>query len=361
MTSKAKKRLSIASIAIFAGMLIAHVGFTVAWYNGSSNLAVYNMGISLAEKDLEISTDNITFKDSLSNHDLEDWIPNGYSPMSSAFSDEWLSQKSTIPQFTSVYTDVAPEKLAYTSVDDFAISNEGYFQKDLYLRCDSYARVSIDMEKTIIEPNEQRNIAIAERLQKKVYKDQTIEEIVEHLNSIKDSIRFSILVLNDTGFEVTDKDYQYQIFDPNKQGTTSLGGILDIDLDGYYDSFEGKEVIYGEVENADSDHLSYLNALENDEGDTSSGGCFIAAHQKNVQPLDLASSISNGLSIKEEKSLSLDEVDQFSFELQENVSKKIILSVYIEGWDKDSVNYTMYSSFTTDICFKLSTKGKGGN
>ena len=57
--------------------------------------------------------------------------------------------------------------------------------------------------------------------------------------------------------------------------------------------------------------------------------------------------------INEEKSLSLSELDQFEMTLQPDVSKKIVLSLYIEGWDTDSVNYTMFSRFLTGVSFKL--------
>lgn len=355
-----KKRLSIAAIALCGAMLIAHIGFTVAWYNGSSSLAIYDFNIQLADKELDISTDDEEFKPELSREDLEEWIPKKYRPVSTAFSNEWLNQKSETPQFTSGYS-TEPEKQILTSPEDVMIMNEGFFRKDLYLRCDSYAKVSLDMERSYIKADTETNLKTAEKLHNKVYKDQSVEEIADHLNQIEKSLRFSILVLNDHGQEVKEEDYKYQIFDPYKNGSTNLGGVLDADLNGFYDSYQGKEVIYGEVENASSETLSYLDANTNDVEPSNSNSCFEAHHQKNVQPLDIASSVSKGMSIKEEQSLSFDQFDQFSFTLQENISKKIILCLYIEGWDTDSVNYTMYSSFLTSICFKLADGGNGGN
>lgn len=357
-----KKRLSIAAIAVCGAMLIAHIGFTVAWYNGSSSLAVYNFDITLADKELDISTDNEEFKPELTREDLEEWIPKRYRPVSSAFSDEWLDQKSEQPQFTSFYYG-EPEKLAYNSFTDVGVVNEGYFQKELYLRCDSYAKVSIDMERSYVKSDTETNKKTAEKLHDRVYPNKSVEEIEGNLNDIEKSLRFSLLVLNDTGKEVGD-DYNYQIFDPFKNGSTNLGGVLDTDLNGYYDSYKGKEVIYGEVALPEGDStLVHGNAIneEGDLGPSNSSDCFVANHQKNVQPLDIASSVSNGMSIKEEEALSRDHFEDFSFTLQENVSKKIVLSIYIEGWDRDNVNYTMYSSFLTSICFKLADSGNGGN
>ena len=67
------------------------------------------------------------------------------------------------------------------------------------------------------------------------------------------------------------------------------------------------------------------------------------------------------MNIVEEHSLSLEELNQFTFTLQADLSKKIVLSLYIEGWDQDSVNYTMFSRFVTGISFKLAGGGNGGN
>lgn len=359
MKDKSKKRLLAAGIALTGAMLVASVGFTVAWYNGSSNLAIYNFDITLANKELTISTDNIEFKDHLTEEDVADAIPEKYRPVSSAFSQNWLDQKATTPQFTSGYTGNDPEKVDMTSSNDVGIMNQGFFQKELYLKCTSLAKVTLDVENTYINADKAANAAIASKLQRKVYPDMTVEQVEDYLNRIEDSLRFSILVLNDTGSEVKDEDYKYTIVDPHKNGTTKLGGILDTDLDGYYDSYDGKEIIYGDVSN--SSEAMWGDARSADEGNKGTNSCFDAAHRQGVQPLDYEESKNRGMLINEEKTLSLEELNQFTLTLQADVSKKIVLSLYIEGWDQDSVNYTMFSRFVTGISFKLADGGNGGN
>ena len=185
----------------------------------------------------------------------------------------------------------------------------------------------------------------------------SVEQIEAKLNRIEDSIRLSILVLNDTGKEIND-DYQYVIVDPHKDGTTNLGGILDIDGDGYYDSVNGKEVIYGDV--LDSSKAIWKEDVRSEDlGNIGTHSCFDAAHKKGVHELDFEK--SKDMNIVEEHSLSLEELNQFTFTLQADLSKKIVLSLYIEGWDKDSVDYTMYSHFITSLGFKLVDGGSGGN
>ena len=80
-----------------------------------------------------------------------------------------------------------------------------------------------------------------------------------------------------------------------------------------------------------------------------------------MQPIDFEKSETSGMKILEEQSYSLEDAHKFSFPLQADVSKKIVLSLSIEGWDKDSVNYTMFSRFLTSISFKLADGGNGGN
>ena len=367
MNDKTRIRLAVTGIVLMGAMLITSASFTIAWYNGSAHLAVSNFDISVADKNLSVSVDNENFSDELLYADIKDAIPEKYSPVSSAFSNEWLDKKSEAPQFTEGYNE--PNSLSMTSIDKVALATDGYFQKELYIKCDTRTKVTLDTEKTFVNADKEKNVTVAKKLYKwnqknnndTPYKDMSEAEIASKLNRIEDSLRFSILILNDTGSDVKDEEYQYTIFDPHKNGTTQLGGILDTDSNGYYDSLNGKEVIYGEVENANIDTLSYRDANIVDEGVNKVDNCFVAAHEKNVQPLDMASSISKGMSIKEEKALSLAEAKEFSFSLQAEISKKIVLSLYIEGWDRDSVNYTMFSCFVTSLGFKIYDNGNGGN
>ena len=359
MNDKTKKRLAAFGIALTSAMLVAHVGFTIAWYNGSSNLAVYNFDIALANKELTISTDNVNFKDHLTSEDVKDAIPEKYRPVSSSFSNNWIAQKATLPQFTSGYGE--PSTFNMTSFSDVTVRNDGTFRKELYLKCSSYAKVALDAENTFVRADEEANRSIASKLQRKLYRDKTVEEVVELLNDIENSLRFSILVLNDDGQDIDDNQYQYKIIDPHKNGSTKLGGLLDNDLDGYYDFYNGKEVIYGEVNNANDTTLVYQSATIDDVGPSNTNSCFEANHKNDIEQLDLEASRAKGMDIVEEQSLSLNELDNFTFELQPDLSKKIVLSLYIEGWDRDSVNYTMFSRFVTGISFKLADGGNGGN
>lgn len=348
MEIKNKKRLAAFGIALTGVLLVAHVGFTVAWYNGSSNLAIYNFDIKLANKELKISVDDVTFSDHLTNDDIKDAIPDKYKPVSSAFSNNWMNQHANVPQFTLGY-DSKPTSEDMTSFREDAIATNGFFRKDLYLTCTSGSYVTLDSDFTYVNADREANRSIASKLQRKVeeYRDMTIDQIEDYLNSIENSLRFSILVLDENP-----EENKYQIFDPHKNGITKLGGLLDTDMDDYYDSFNGKEVIYGDVEDS-SKAIWSDNEQPADQGNKGTNSCFDAAHKQGIHTLDFEESKTNGMIIKEEQSLSLSELNQFKFFVSDTESTHIVLSLYIEGWDTDSVNYTMFSRFVTAICFKL--------
>ena len=364
MNKKTKKRLAAAGIALIGVMLASHVAFTVAWYNGSSQLAVNSFDIAIKDKNIHISLDNENFKDELDKDDIKDAIPDKYRPVSSAFSSKWLDQKADTPQFVGGYTRPFGQKM--NSIDDVKIMDkgEGFFQQVLYIKSDAYAKITLDPKQTYINANRYGNELIADKVRNKMYPNLSHEEMVEQLNRIEDSLRFSILVLNDSDKEETGEDYQYAIIDPHKRENevTKLGGILDADGDGFYDYVEddNKEVIYGDVELENDDSLVYEGVGSND-GDFDTNSCFRAAHKNGVQLLDFEKSKAKGMNIKEEQSLSLEDVNQFTFTLQAGVSKKIVLSQYIEGWDLDSDNYTMFSRFVSSICFKVYDGKNGGN
>ena len=60
------------------------------------------------------------------------------------------------------------------------------------------------------------------------------------------------------------------------------------------------------------------------------------------------------MEIVKEDSLSLSEVeDKFFVSLNAGEFKEIVLTIYMEGWDKDCVNSHMGGSFGMDLQFKV--------
>lgn len=351
-----KKRLAAFGIVTCGALLIYSAAFTLAWYTGSSNLGVNDFEIKMSGKELEISHDNINWKNSLTAEDLGIADPLTYKPVSSAFSYDWMSRKETAPKFVDGYPQ---DNHAYnlTSLDYAHVANGGYLSTEIYVKCTAAASISFDPDVTKVMADEQENQIVANKLAEK-YPDLTTEDILSNLNQVRKSLRFSILVLNDTDKEASDpnylEDYDYFIVDPYKENDTYLGGLLDNDLDGYFDSFGGKEVLYGEVRNANDGTMVYTPNSSSASPSTSHS-CFDASHKEGVEKLDIDASSLNGMEIAKEGSLSLADATEMRIPLKANVSKRLILSVYMEGWDTDNVAYTMYSRFISIFGFTLTS------
>ena len=364
-----KRKLAIASIALTSAMLVASVSLTIAWYNGSGDMSLNNIKITLRDRQLDISDDNIEWKDKLDEDDLDE--VKYFHPVSSMFSDTWLNQKKTRPVFKEGYS--SPYKTTYCQESDNADAVEGFFSQMLYLRCDTDSEVTVDSEKTAINQDE-----ITENLNREVahkfylegrYGALSEEQILEKINDVVSSLRISILVLDEVTNEgesseeeyltATNDDYQYAIINPNKKSDTYLGGVLDSNLDGYYDSYDNKEVLFGEVDNVSEETLVYDEPITTEDTSSfspyASWSVFEATTKQGVRPLNLEESAKAGLTIKKENSLSLNEVEsEFSFQLRAHVAKRIVISWYVEGWDLACTNLTMYANFHLNLAFKLS-------
>ena len=351
-----KKRLAIAGIVLSSALLVVSTAFTVAWYDGSSHLGLSDINISFSSKsEVVISTDNEHFKDRLGQSDLNE--VHRFAPITSAFSnvEDWLTKKEVKPTFLNSYYP-KPKRQLMTSEYDLTVASSGYLSQDLYFLSSTEATITLDKEETFIQANHEKNVAQAKELKKnnQEYSSLDEEEIVRRLDSVTNSLRLSILVLNDTGSEINPEEYKYTIIDPHKDGVTRFGGLLDGDGNGFYDSYNGKEVLFGQCESTDSLDDHYQEASANDKL-VENGNVFNAGTQAGVRHLDVEAAINAGdLTIAEENSISLSDVEEnFKFSIHSDVSKKIVLSLYQEGWDKDNTDFARYSHFNMNLSWKM--------
>ena len=274
-------------------LAVASVSMSVAWFFASRTLYVNSINITIdTDRDLKISeSKDDHYVDRIDHNDKD---ANGsFMPLTSAHSSEWTSQRKDSPIFydESGCSDIE-DYVSYRAVED----GYGYFSKKFYLLSDDdvYVTISSDESKTYFEKNEEYNEPFAkskahEIKQLKNSYDQvketylnlkeqsetnpgsvdpaelkkaetdfmladkeletylerhrylTNEElelneealqdiILNRLNKVADAMRFSILIKDG-------EEYSYTIIDPNKNGTTLLGGILDNSVDQYYDSY----------------------------------------------------------------------------------------------------------------------------
>ena len=355
-----KNKIILASLIGVIALSTASI--TLAWYSNSNLLNIDDVIVEIkSERSLKISTssdiESFDREDpsSLSKADFHD-VP-VYIPTSSMYKDNWMSVSSLNPTFY----DSSNSLVSKDGVPFLRESNNGFLSQELYILAeDDDVYVTLDGLNTSLRANTLFNIAHAHSMKEQYpekYANYTEEEIATRLDELVKAMRFSILVTDDDN-----NDYQYAVIDPNfNEEVVYLGGALDNSISGYYDCYspngsERLETIYGEVNNREK-------AVYDDEQDKDSvligeKSAFNARHEAGVKRFNLEKSLENGLEIAKEERLSLDDFKEgekptFYFPVYMGVPKRIVLSIYIEGWDLDSVNYTMGASFIADIAFRI--------
>lgn len=352
-----KKRIVLTSIIGMAAIATLSVSLTWAWYASSDHLQVDSFDIDMngnVQLLLSTSKELDTFKQKLTNEDLVKEENFALAPVSSMYKDEWFAEKASDPLFYDCSTAVSEEGTLIKEV-----ARSGYFSKKIYLlsnTVDYYA--TLDASQCAFNANETANFLRAQDMHNQ-YKDATVEQIAESLNSLKGCLRMSILV-NSEDY------YRYYIIDPYKQENEQVlfGGTLDNDADGYYDYYvengQKREYIYGEVENRDD--ARYIDPVDPhgivdriDSRGNFYGNSFIAKNRIDTYTFDKEN--STDLRIASEDSYALSDADDINTEIlipcHPNEPTEITVSIYLEGWDKACVNQTMGACFDTNISFKL--------
>lgn len=337
-------------------LCVATVSMSIAWYATSTQVRLEAIEMTVdCDRDLKISTSRDgEYVEKLETGDFPE--VGLFAPVTSAHSSRWRDTKADMPVFYDETKSSIHETANLT-----APAFEGYFSQKLYLKSDDDIFVTIDPAKTKIDPHPDN-----EDYAKKLYdeyqegmdddlKALTKEEIKGRLDKIVEAMRFSILI-------PSEKDYDYAIIDPHKTEETLYGGLLDNDIDRYYDYYLKEsdhlyyERVYGEytgvpvyddAKGTDSD-LKYPSEDPN---------AFNAKHKADVKLFNYDDSVANGFEFKTEQSIDLkdfeNEVKPFRIPVYRNQPQEIVLSIYIEGWDLDSINHTKGATFISDLTFKI--------
>ena len=371
-----KRKIIISTLTGTIALAALSISLTLAWYGASDRLNVENLEVSVQAKgNLKVSTspNHESFVEDLTNKELnnlsDDFL---FAPVSTMHKKNWMDQKAAVPEF---YDSSAKEVLSsgepYLEKAEF-----GFFQRDIYLyttMSNQFATLDLSDEAdggSFFKTGD--NFARAQDLYNKYHQVWGLElsEIQDKLDSLINCLRVSIL-LNQG------EDYHYYIIDPTKNegDVTYLGGRLDNDKNNYFDSYQDlnhlhKEVIYGEVNDrslieyddpVDPDFKDNKDPAAVDEASHFLNNSFVADSKPSVYTYNKDKSKENGFEIAKEDSLSLEKLktDDTSLliPLVSGEPTKIVLSIYLEGWDLDCINATMGASFNTKLSFKL----KGGN
>ena len=349
-----KRRLVISLILGTVALSVISLSASLAWYASSDRLLINTIDLDLRTDEsvgLYISTkiDKDSFKDRLKTADLNK--VKEFAPTSSMFHDNWINTKNDVPEFYGL-----TEHDIY-GIPDFAKpSSEGFYQQKLYLLNNIDYYVTLDAEQTFITSDKTANNLRAQALASDV-PEFTTDEIEEKLNKLENSMRFSILV-NTPDF------YRYYIIDPNKDENkvTYYAGRLDVNADDYYDTFNGKEILYGQVENREAiaydspEDPSFTKPFKETKNEFF-GNAFDGKYDKSAYAYNEQNSLQAGVKYKQEPSISLEEIasddNPLLIPCYNGVPTEIVLSIYLEGWDLDCYNSTMGASFNAQLSFKL--------
>ena len=377
-------------LTLYIGVIalaVASVSMSVAWFAASRVLHVNSINITIdTDRDLKISLS----KDGgfVEHIDHTEKDSNGlFMPLTSAHSSLWTSERKDSP----VFYDESNCSESELFIPYRPVSNGyGYFIEKYYLLADDDVYITIDPDKTHIEANTTYNSSYADELvgffkefrgnyladpekyqeeaknlhyvrldeldlDKPELDEQALyDKLYTRLNNVAKAMRYSILIKDG-------EEYSYTIIDPNKEGDTLFGGILDNSVDQYYDSYlkdnttDWYERVYGEVSGVPvyDEPIAQDSAFTN-PNDVSSA--FNARHKKGVKLFNLDKSLENGFEIAKEPSYGLDDFRgqvKYHFPVYMDTPKEIIVCVYLEGWDLDSVNFTMKATFNADLAFKI--------
>ncbi len=341
------KRVTVLFLASAIAFSSLALSFSLAWYSQGRNLEVDNLIMRVeTETDLLISPsgEEGTFVDSLTRENLNQVA--AFIPVTSMDSASWINT-SDQPVFYDCTNSLVP-----SSGNPFVdVANYGFFRQTLYLYSNRSVTVSVDGESSFLEANEEANAAYAKTLAAQ-FPSKTEETYLEELNSLEKAMRISLFVPNQR---------TYSIIDPCKEGDTYYGGILDNSKNRYYDSYgkdgERYEAVYGSVN--DRSLILYDAPSHGDIMTEGEYTAFNANHQAGVHLYDPEASAANGFQIEKENACSWLDLEKpfrqnpVEIPLNAYTPTPVVVSIYLEGWDRESVNSTMGGNFTAQLDFKI--------
>ena len=344
MNDKRRKRFIIAIILGVISIGITSLSFSYAWYASSSRAEVSGVDISIrSERNLVISpTRDGEYKSELKYQELNE--SSLFDPCSTMYKGDWMNKKPDYPEFYR-YDMPFVDKNGKPS---HSLAEKGLYTQELFLKVDDNAYITLDKDMFKLRANTEKNKARAEFI-KSQYPNLTVEEITERLNTLERCMRVSILVPDED-------DYKFYIIDPYKDGITYYGGREDLEKTGYYSYYIRNSVMYetvfGEVNNRDK--IIYGETSQVDSELIGEETSFNARTKANVHPFDYQASIDNGMEIVPENSVTLEEVEEeVIIPMYHEEPKRIVVSIYMEGWDLDCTNAHMGGSFDVEFGFKI--------
>jgi hypothetical protein len=315
---------------------------TVAWFDISNNLIVNNLSLSFSDDPgikIAFSKDGQLYSDAnqeVLKNEAGVNTSASLSVLTSAFQSEWLNDKT-------IFDDTMPILRSGPDLGN-KIASSGFIQLPLYFVSSQDGYIYLD-KTTTFSANDEAN--------EKSARHYNVSQ--ESLDKIEGCSRVSFY----------SEDYGFKIYEPNAKtpSKTLLGGRLDLNpFDGYFDynSNSKREELFGEY-NRDEATLFYGLATTEDSTFEGNNDCFHAATKAGIAPLDIETSIAKGdLKIAQETTHVLSELtapeDGQSVGMPITYCyawepKKVIVTIYVEGWDFDTVTAIAQASFDFKLVF----------
>jgi hypothetical protein len=329
---------------------------TYAWYRLADLLIVDNIAIQYSgSQDFKIgmkdSIGSIVYPNYGDSNDqiLDNSVLKQYSdftgtealkPVSGMYQDLWQNSstafQTTVPTFRTGFFGATNTRQA-----DLA-ARSSYLQFEFYFYCDRDVYVFL-ADSTTLTANHDDNQTIA----------NSTGLSVDDLDKVAQCSRVSFY-----------SDLGYTIWEPNvaKSTETPYAGRLNLtDDDDYYDTANGKEILFGEYS---CDHLVYDEAGRSTSM-TGKGTAFDAKSDPSAEPLDIAKSITDGgLVIKNEEAYPLSTLDDMETTdhalayCPMGTATRVIVSLYVEGWDRDTTETVSNAKFSLNLAFTGLLKSK---
>lgn len=411
-----RKRLVVGAYLATISIAILSLGVSLAWYIASTQLNVEAIEMSVyTDQNLLISKTPDNFEEHSLGNPLKGESSvelDLFKPVTSmyTFTEDWTSSQSFYNDVKPDDSDSETEKQnnhyyynwlrnnedAPVLLDSYASAKKkvptlperaysGYYSEVLYLYSNSSVYVTLDGQmnasggyNTYIEADDDANRKSAESLH-----PGKEDEYVEKMRNLKKSFRISVLSPNE---ENSDK-FDYTIIDPYKESVldsdsnltyqdtyfagrlnTSTGSEFDYYFDN--DTQQRYEMIYGDIDESTRTPNNVLDYYDEKSGNsgididsTKPESSFNAKTHPDTYPFNFEKAIQaktdggTQLRVAKEHSIALQELggvdSEFRIAVKAHTPTRIVLSLYIEGWDMDCINDTMGASFTANISFKI--------
>ena len=335
-------RIAIISAISFTLLATSSIAATYAWFSIREYARINQISLSTQQgANLEIgyrSTDgDVIYKSQLGEDDFQVIDPHydtnkNLRDVSSMFQADWLDTNIPANEKTPVLLESYSRSSARTKTPQ---AKSHFLQFELFFRSSESGHLYLG-DDTYLRPSQNDNERVS------ILKGIPTEK----LNNVANAARISFY--SENAFYICEAN-------PIQDEPTVFAGPLSIhNQEGYYDHSEGKEILYGSYRG----EPQYLPALEFDQADVSSHDSFHAIHKAGVSPIDLSSIEPE---IEETNSLQ-----EFIFDgassitnkkalgpLRANEDFRLVITIYLEGWDKDLTEEVLEGRFDVNLSFAL--------